>query len=94
MKLTAREVRIIRSADVDWKLMVTFLTSVKKTFPNSVVMGITKTEPREFPETETAKVIHSPEMDVHVGVSKGGAPLKKKHQEQQMLLALKSDRSG
>ena len=94
MKLTAREVNIIKSSEAEWDMMVKFLYGVKKVFPNSTLMGIEKTEPRALPTTNTAMTIQRPETGLWVGMSKGGAPLKKKRKDNQMLLQLKSDRSG
>jgi len=94
MKLTVREVSIIKSSEADWDMMTKFLFGVKKVFPNSTLLGIQKTEPRDIPTTDAAMVIQSPELNLWVGMSKGGAPLKKKQNNQQMSLQLKSDRSG
>ena len=94
MKLTAREVNIIKSSGADWSMMTKFLFGVKKVFPNSMLLNIKKTEPKGMPATNTAMTIQSPEMNLWVGLSKGGAPLKKKRKEQPMLLPLKPDRNG
>lgn len=94
MKLTAREVNIIKSSGADWSMMTKFLFGVKKVFPDSTLLGIQETEPRDMPSTNTAMTIQSPELNLWVGLSKGGAPLKKKQKEQPMLLPLKPDRNG
>ena len=94
MKLTVREIGIIKSSEADWDMMTKFLYGVKKVFPNSVLMGIEKTEPRTLPETNTAMIVQSPELNLWAAMSKGGAPLKKKQKDKQMSLKLKSDRSG
>lgn len=94
MKLLAREFRLIKDSGCDWNMMVKFISSVKKAFPNSLITGIEKTEPSDRNDSVAMQMHYCDEVDRYATFTKGGAPMRKKSKALQTSLPLGCETSG